>query len=160
MFSDTWLACVSYQRRRLEVIHDLHEKYGSFVRLAPNHISIALPDAQPLIYRHGNGSLKSSFYDVFVTTSRSLFTVRERQSHTCKWKIISHSFSQKSVLEFQPYVRRYVGQLLGRWEKLYDQALKGVSGEIEAEAGRVVMEGFGSTAFHGQTMSRSISSVI
>lgn len=127
-FSDVWLACVSYQGRRSEVIHDLHKKYGPVVRLAPNHVSVALPDAQNLVYGHGNGTLKSSFYDVFVTTSLSLFTVRERQSHTRKRKIISNSFSQKSVLELQPYIRRYVAQLLGQWEKLYDKALKGMSG--------------------------------
>ncbi|KAG7445087.1 cytochrome P450 monooxygenase pc-bph [Guyanagaster necrorhizus] len=128
-FSDVWLAYVSYQGHRSVVIHDLHKKYGPFVRLAPNHISVALSDAQPLVYGHGNGALKSSFYDVFVTTSRSLFTVRDRQTHSRKRKIISHSFSQKNVLEFQPYVRRYVGQLLGQWEKLYDNALKGMSGK-------------------------------
>ncbi|KAK0489270.1 cytochrome P450 monooxygenase [Armillaria novae-zelandiae] len=128
-FSDVWLAYVSYQGNRSEVIHDIHKKYGPIVRLAPNHVSVALPDAQNLVYGHGNGALKSSFYDVFVTTSLSLFTVRDRQSHTRKRKIISNSFSQKSVLELQPYVRRYVAQLLGQWEKLYDKALKGMSGK-------------------------------
>ncbi|KAK0219526.1 hypothetical protein EDD85DRAFT_342069 [Armillaria nabsnona] len=51
-FSDAWLGCVSYKGHRSEVIHDLHMKYGSFVRLAPNHISVARADALPLVYGH------------------------------------------------------------------------------------------------------------
>ncbi|KAK0202481.1 cytochrome P450 monooxygenase [Desarmillaria ectypa] len=128
-FSDVWLANVTYKGHRSEVIHDLHKKYGPFVRIAPNHVSVAVSDAHSTVYGHGNGALKSPFYDAFITTSLGIFTARERQTHTRKRKIISHTFSQKSVLEFEPHVRRYVGQLLGQWEKLYDKALKGMSGE-------------------------------
>ncbi|KAK0501634.1 cytochrome P450 monooxygenase [Armillaria luteobubalina] len=128
-FSDAWLAYVSHQGRRSEIIHDLHRKYGPFVRIAPNHVSVAVSDAQPMVYGHGNGTLKSSFYDAFITTSISIFTTQDRQTHTRKRKIISHTFSQKSVLEFEPHVHRYVGQLLGQWDKLYDKAMRGMSGE-------------------------------
>ncbi|KAK0244643.1 cytochrome P450 monooxygenase [Armillaria nabsnona] len=128
-FSDAWLGYVSHQGHRSEVVHDLHRKYGPFVRIAPNHISVALLDALPIVYGHGNGALKSPFYDAFVTTSRGLFDTRDRQTHTRKRKIISHTFSQRSVLEFEPHVRRYIGQLLGQWDKLYDKALKDMSGE-------------------------------
>ncbi|KAK0214873.1 cytochrome P450 monooxygenase [Armillaria fumosa] len=136
-FSDAWLAYVVHQGHRSEVIHDLHRKHGPFVRIAPNHVSVALSDAQPMVYGHGNGTLKSSFYDAFLTTSISIFTARDRQIHTRKRKIISHTFSQKSVLEFEPHVHRYVGQLLGQWDKLYDKAVKGMSGkEGEGWTGR------------------------
>ncbi|KAK0203125.1 cytochrome P450 monooxygenase [Desarmillaria ectypa] len=136
-FSDAWLASVAYQGRRSEVVHDLHRKYGPFVRIAPNHISVGLTDAHALVYGHGNGALKSPFYDVFTSTSPGLFDVRDRQTHTRKRKIISHTFSQKSVLEFEPYVRSYVSQLLGQWDKLRDKALKGMSGkEGEGWTGR------------------------
>ncbi|PBK69145.1 cytochrome P450 [Armillaria solidipes] len=128
-FSDAWLGYVSHQGHRSEVIYDLHRKYGPFVRIAPNHVSVAVSDAQSMVYGHGNGALKSSFYDVFITTSIGIFTARDRPTHTRKRKIISHTFSQKSVLEFEPHVHRYVGQLLGQWDKLYDKALKGMSGE-------------------------------
>ncbi|KAK0202475.1 cytochrome P450 monooxygenase pc-bph [Desarmillaria ectypa] len=136
-FSDAWLGFVGYQGRRSEVVHDLHRKYGPFVRIAPDHISVALTDAQPLVYGHGNGALKSPFYDVFASTSPGLFDVRDRQAHTRKRKIISHTFSQKNVLEFALHVRSYVSQLLGQWDKLHDKALKGMSGkEGEGWTGR------------------------
>ncbi len=131
-----------------------------------------------MVYGHGNGALKSSFYDVFITTSIGIFTARDRPTHTRKRKIISHTFSQKSVLEFEPHVHRYVGQLLGQWDKLYDKALKGMSGE-EGEGwtgrdGRLWMDCLPckraplyqpiSCTYYfysqGQTISRLISSVI
>ncbi|KAK0434863.1 cytochrome P450 monooxygenase [Desarmillaria tabescens] len=128
-FSDAWLGCVSYKGHRSEIIHDLHMRYGSFVRIAPNHISVARADALSVVYGHGNGALKSSFYDAFVSITRGLFNIRDRVNHTRKRKIVSHVFSQKSVLEFEPHVHRYLRQLLGQWDRLYDNALKGMSGD-------------------------------
>ena len=51
---------------------------GTFVRLAPNHLSIADADAIQVVYAHGNGSLKSDFYDAFVSIQRGLFNTRSR----------------------------------------------------------------------------------
>ncbi len=91
------------------------------MRLAPNHISVARADALSLVYGHGNGALKSSFYDAFVSITQGLFNIRDRVNHSRKRKIVSHIFSQKSVLEFEPHVNRYIGQLLGQWDRLGDE---------------------------------------
>ncbi|KAK7462809.1 hypothetical protein VKT23_007389 [Stygiomarasmius scandens] len=133
-FSDIWLGVVSLQGHRSENVHKLHEKYGTFVRIAPNHISVAAPDALGIIYAHGNGALKSEFYDAFVSIQRGVFNTRDRNEHTRKRKIISHIFSQKSVIEFEPQIRLYVSQLLDQWSRLYDLALQGKSGD-EGEGG-------------------------
>ncbi|KAF9043501.1 cytochrome P450 monooxygenase [Hymenopellis radicata] len=136
-FSDLWLGWVSYHGHRSEVVHEMHRKYGPFVRLAPNHVSVAVPDALGVIYGHGNGAMKSPFYDAFVSIQRGLFNTRNRQDHTRKRKIISHIFSQKSVLEFEPQIRTYVGQLIGQWERLFDLSMKGQTGlEGEGWSGR------------------------
>lgn len=102
---------------------------GPIVRIAPNHVSVADPDALAEIYAHGNGALKSTFYDAFVSIKRGLFNTRDRTEHTRKRKIVSHIFSQKNVLEFEPHVRMYIGQLLSQWDRLYDMAVKGMSGD-------------------------------
>ncbi|KAF8893218.1 cytochrome P450 monooxygenase pc-bph [Gymnopilus junonius] len=106
----------------------MHQKYGPIVRLAPNHVSVAIPDALGIVYGHGNGALKSNFYDAFVSIERGVFNTRDREEHTRKRKIVSHIFSQKNVVEFVPHIRLYVGMLLNQWDRLYDQALKGLSG--------------------------------
>lgn len=134
--SDLWLGYHSANGHRSEVVHALHEKYGRIVRIAPNHVSIASPDALQTIYAHGNGALKSNFYDAFVSIQRGLFNTRDRAEHSRKRKLVSHIFSQKSVLEFEPYIRVYVKELSEQWSRLYELALKGERGdEGEGEGG-------------------------
>ncbi|KAL4079574.1 cytochrome P450 [Scleroderma citrinum] len=127
-FSDLWLGWVTSQGHRSDVVHELHKKYGPLVRLAPNHVSIANPEALQIVYAHGNGSLKSDFYDAFVSIHRGLFNTRDRAQHTRKRKIISHIFSPKNVLEFEPIARSYVRQLLKQWDRLYESAMEGGRG--------------------------------
>ncbi|KAJ3565643.1 hypothetical protein NP233_g7498 [Leucocoprinus birnbaumii] len=133
-FTDIWLGYVSKKGHRSEVIHEVHRKYGPIVRIAPNHISIADPDALAVVYAHGNGATKSNFYDAFVSIRRGVFNVRDRNEHTRKRKIISHIFSQKNVMEFEPHIRLYVTQLLQQWDRLFGMAVKGLSGD-EGESG-------------------------
>ncbi|KAF9260594.1 cytochrome P450 [Marasmius fiardii PR-910] len=133
-FSDAWLIGTAVSGHRSERVHKLHEKYGPIVRLAPNHLSIATSSALQTVYAHGNSALKSQFYDAFVSIQRGLFNTRDRAEHTRKRKIVAHIFSQKSVVEFEPHVRMYVGQLLDQWERLCNKAVKGESGR-EGEGG-------------------------
>ena len=91
-------------------------------------MSIADPDALQIVYAHGNGSLKSNFYDAFVSIHRGLFNTRNRTDHGRKRKIVSHIFSLKSVLEFEPYIRLHIGELLRQWDKLAEGGKKGLSG--------------------------------
>lgn len=150
-FSDLWLGWVSSHGHRSDIVHELHKKYGTvpmstchcniidaregpLVRLAPNHVSIANPDALHIVYAHGNGSLKSDFYDAFVSIHRGLFNTRDRAQHTRKRKIVSHTFSPKSMLEFEPIARSYVDQLFKQWDRLYDSAIKGGAG-TDGESG-------------------------
>jgi len=133
-FSDIWLGTVAPAGHRSEVVHDLHNKYGTFLRIAPNHLSIADPDAIQIVYAHGNGSLKADFYDAFVSIQRGLFNTRSRPEHARKRKIVSHIFSQKSVLEFEPHVRLHVRNLCSQWDRLCELGAKGLEG-TEGEGG-------------------------
>ena len=99
------------------------------MRLAPNHVSIADPDALQIVYAHGNGSLKSDFYDAFASIHRNVFNVRDRADHTRKRKIVSHAYSLKSVLELEPHIRLHIGELLRQWDKLVEGGKKGLLGE-------------------------------
>ncbi|KAI9062240.1 cytochrome P450 monooxygenase pc-bph [Trametes sanguinea] len=132
--SDIWLGKVAADGHRSERVHELHEKYGTFVRIAPNHLSIADPDALQVVYGHGTGTLKSDFYDAFVSIERGLFNTRSRPEHARKRKIVSHIFSQKSVLEFEPHVRAHLIQLFKQWDKLCEGGEKGLAGD-EGEGG-------------------------
>ncbi|EIN08191.1 cytochrome P450 monooxygenase pc-bph [Punctularia strigosozonata HHB-11173 SS5] len=133
-FSDAWLGWVAAKGHRSEVVHEMHAQYGPVVRIAPNHVSIAEPQALQIVYAHGNGSLKSNFYDAFVSIQRGLFNTRNRADHARKRKIVSAIFSMKNVLEFEPHVREYVGLLIKQWDRLCAEAVKGGSGD-EGEGG-------------------------
>ncbi|TFY76249.1 hypothetical protein EWM64_g7765 [Hericium alpestre] len=136
-YSDLWLARVTAQGNRSEVVHELHKQYGPYARIAPNHLSVSDPAALQEIYAHGSGTMKSNFYDAFVSIQRGLFNVRDRVAHARKRKIVSHIFSQKSVLDFEPHVREYVKMLIRQWDGLFDSAVKGGSGpEGEGWEGR------------------------
>ncbi|OCH91279.1 cytochrome P450 [Obba rivulosa] len=139
-FSDAWLGWVAAHGHRSEVVHELHKKHGTFVRLAPNHVSVADPDAIQLVYAHGNGSLKADFYDAFVSIQRGLFNTRSRAEHARKRKIVSHIFSQKNVLEFEPHVRAHIRALVAQWDRLCDLGRKGLEG-TEGEGGWVGRDG-------------------
>lgn len=127
--SDIWLGWIAAQGHRSETVHELHKQYGTFVRIAPNHVSISDPEAIQYVYAHGNGTTKSNFYDAFVSIRRGLFNTRSRPEHARKRKIVSHIFSMKSVMEFEPYTRLHVAQLLKQWDRLYELGIKGASGE-------------------------------
>ncbi|KAA1118631.1 hypothetical protein PGTUg99_006590 [Puccinia graminis f. sp. tritici] len=103
-FSRLWLGYATRFGNRYQIIHQLHQKHGRFVRIAPNELSIADPDAVHIVLGHGTGTTKSKFYDAFVAIHRGLFNTRDRADHTRKRKIISSTFSQKSILEFEPYI--------------------------------------------------------
>ena len=126
--TESMVRCVVCTRLLTKTLVNVLWHIGPFVRLAPNHVSIAEPDALALIYAHGNGALKSEFYDAFVSIRRGVFNTRDRNEHTRKRKIISHIFSQKSVLEFEPQIRSYVATFIKQWDRLCDGALKGMSG--------------------------------
>ncbi|KZT64511.1 cytochrome P450 [Daedalea quercina L-15889] len=143
-FSDVWLGRVAAQGHRSETVHELHKKYGTFVRLAPNHLSISDPAAIQDVYAHGNGATKSNFYDAFVSITRGLFNTRSRADHTRKRKVVAHVFSQKSVLEFEPYTRVHVSALFTQWDRLCELGAKGLEGKEgegwRGEGGRLWMD--------------------
>ena len=57
-FSNLWLMYQCRMGRRYKAVDDAHKKYGKFVRVQPDHVSIADVDAIGVIYGHGNGFLK------------------------------------------------------------------------------------------------------
>jgi len=58
-FSNLWYLYENRRTRRYKTVYDLHEKHGKLVRIQPNQVSIADPDAIPIVYGHGTGFLKS-----------------------------------------------------------------------------------------------------
>ncbi|KDN51978.1 putative benzoate 4-monooxygenase cytochrome P450 [Tilletiaria anomala UBC 951] len=138
-FSDIWLVLQAKSGHRSENVHVLHKKYGKFVRLAPNHISVADHEALQPVYGHSTGTLKAPFYSAFVPPRpfpRGLFNTQDRAEHSRKRKIVSHTFAPRSIVQFEPFIRREAHLLLERWDELSVQA------EEEAAQGPRGLKGF------------------
>lgn len=116
-FTNLWLLLKCRQGNRYLAVDDAHKKYGPMIRIQPHHVSIADADAIPIIYGHGNGMLKSEYYDAFVSIRRGLFNTRDRAEHTRKRKTVSHTFSAKSVGQFEQYMHHNLELLQKQWDQ-------------------------------------------
>ncbi|KAJ5641339.1 Benzoate 4-monooxygenase [Penicillium lividum] len=119
-FSYLWLLLQTRQGKRFLSVDAAHAKYGKFVRISPNQVSIADDEAINAVYGHGNGFLKADFYDAFVSIRRGLFNTRDRHEHTRKRKTVSHTFSAKSIGQFEQYIHGNVELFVKQWNKLSD----------------------------------------
>ncbi|KAK3686575.1 hypothetical protein LTR37_019680 [Vermiconidia calcicola] len=121
-FSNLWVMYECRRCRRYLTVHKLHQKHGKLVRITPNHVSIADPDAIPVVYGHGTGFLKSEYYDAFVSIRRGLFNTRDREEHTRKRKTVSHTFSAKSIGQFEQYIHGNLELLAKQWDRMSKEA--------------------------------------
>ncbi|KAI5194696.1 cytochrome p450 benzoate 4-monooxygenase [Aureobasidium subglaciale] len=114
-FSNIWLAYHARRGQKFAAVDEAHSKYGKLVRVGFNHVSIADERGIQAVYAHGNGFLKSSFYEAFVSGVPGVFNTRDRVQHTRKRKIVAHAFSPGAVNAFETHMadnlRRWVGQL-------------------------------------------------
>ncbi|RDW74534.1 cytochrome P450 [Aspergillus mulundensis] len=111
-WSNFWLLLQTRLGHRFISVDNAHKKYGKLVRIAPRQVSIADDAAIQAIYGHGNGFLKADFYDAFVSIRRGLFNTRDRAEHTRKRKTVSHTFSAKSIGQFEQYIHHNIENLV------------------------------------------------
>ncbi|KAF9877254.1 hypothetical protein CkaCkLH20_05520 [Colletotrichum karsti] len=130
-FTNFWLLYVVRRGDRYSTVDKLHKELGPVVRIQPNHVSIADDDAIQIIYGHGNGFLKSNFYDAFVSIQRGLFNTRDRHEHSRKRKIVSHTFSVKSIGQFEPYMHGNLALFVKRWDELIKNSPGGKGAVID-----------------------------
>ena len=62
----------------------------------------------------------SEYYDAFVSIQRGLFNTRDRAEHTRKRKTVSHTFSAKSIAQFEPYIQHSLSELVKQWDSKCD----------------------------------------
>lgn len=60
----------------------------------------------------------SEYYDAFVSIRRGLFNTRDRIEHTRKRKIVSHTFSAKSIGQFEQYIHANLELFYSKWSRL------------------------------------------
>lgn len=101
-----WRAWHNLRWQHYAAVDDAHRRFGTHVRIAPNHISILDPVAPQQIYGHGANMLKSDWYDAAAGPHRNLADTRDKAEHQGKRKMLAHTFAAKTVLVFEPILRQ------------------------------------------------------
>lgn len=100
--SPFWLIRASRREERSERVLNLHRKYGDFVRIAPNHVSIDCPDALAEVYSHKARLSKGPYYDAFMQGPLNVFNMRDHHEHSKRKRILNPAFSESSLTKFEP----------------------------------------------------------
>jgi benzoate 4-monooxygenase len=76
----------------------------------------------------------SEYYDAFVSIRRGLFNTRDRAEHTRKRKVVSHTFSAKSIGQFEQYIHANLELFFQKWTKLGKQQANSKTGYASIDA--------------------------
>jgi cytochrome P450 len=108
-------------------IKELHDKYGDVVRTGRNELSFTSAAAFKDIHtRHG--PWKTAFpkdpetYPAPANGVHSILTVRSDADHSRYRRLLSHAFSEKSLQEQAPLIKKYIDMFINR---LHENASKG-----------------------------------
>ncbi|GES61892.1 cytochrome P450 [Aspergillus terreus] len=101
---------VDVARGRPEITqYKLHQKYGDYVRLGPNVVSVRNPDIVKTIYGINKGYRKTDFYRVQQQLAKgkptpTLFTTLDEDFHAAIKRPVSSAYSMSTLTEFEPFV--------------------------------------------------------
>ena len=110
----------AFRARMVNSINSLHQQYGPVVRIGPDQVSFNSLSAMRTIYGAGSGFERSKFYRMFDVYGRpNLFTFGPGQEHRERKKLISHIYSNQSILgaDFTMLVKRKVVAYLALIER-------------------------------------------
>jgi cytochrome P450 len=110
--SSLWRIWQNLKRKHYQAIDEAHQKLGTHVRIAPNHVSISDPAAMPEIYGHGANLLKDAFYDGGAGEFRNLADTRVKAEHQAKRRMLGHVFAQRSVTNLEPAIASCIETLM------------------------------------------------
>jgi len=104
-FSRLWkVRSVASGRTHLEHI-DLHRKYGPVVRIAPNEVSVASPEAARSLLSAGKRFFKTDFYGVFPPPENpDIFTEVREDVHAQKKRVANVPYSMAAMQQLSPFI--------------------------------------------------------
>ncbi|OJD30274.1 cytochrome p450 [Diplodia corticola] len=112
-----WSQYCAYKGTVSYKVHDLHQKYGPVVRIAPDELIYINPEAWKDIYGHRNGveeNKKHPSRDNEPEGQSPTIINAEKAHHSTLRRLLSHSFSEKSMKDQEPVIRSYIDLLIER----------------------------------------------
>src|SRR6202012_3849019 len=106
-FSRLWIVTSVAGGRLEHTQRALHTRYGPLVRIAPNEVSVAAPDAVKSVFAIKSGFTKTDFYTPFapnITRHGDHFAQRAEQKHAERRKYVNGIYSMSTILESEQYI--------------------------------------------------------
>ncbi|EXJ65327.1 hypothetical protein A1O7_01668 [Cladophialophora yegresii CBS 114405] len=132
-YTKWWLVYKTWAGVRAKTIHELHLKYGPWVRVSPNEISTSDSKAITAIYGVNSEFTKTEFYQYqlrgMTDAKPELFTMADRKAHAKRRRELAHLFSMSTITEYEDIIQRNVRECLdlisaegkeGKASNLYD----------------------------------------
>lgn len=96
----------------------LHRKYGPLVRIAPQEVSIASPEAARIVLSAGKGFHKTDFYGVFPPPENpDIFTETREDVHAVKKRVANVPYSMAAMRQLSPFIDDTIDLLVSRLEE-------------------------------------------
>jgi Cytochrome P450 len=104
-FSRLWkVISIASGHTHLDFI-ELHRKYGPVVRIAPNELSIASPEAARTLLSAGKRFYKTPFYGVFPPPENpDIFTETREEVHAQKKRVANVPYSMAAMQQLSPFI--------------------------------------------------------
>jgi len=106
---------ISKKLQQYVEVHQLHSKYGDFVRVGPTELSIIHPEAAAAIHSTSSPCSKGPWYAGIPR--KSIQSTRDKAHHQRRRRVWDQGFSAKALREYEPRIAFHVGRLLGRVEE-------------------------------------------
>lgn len=122
-FTSLYRAWLVYKRNAHDVQLGLHRKYGNVVRLGPDTVSVSGQDYLS-IYGIGKGFVKSDYYKVFQNIvngkrAASLVAMTDESEHSKTKRLVAHTYSLSTLVEYEPLVDLTTSMFLDTMEKRF-----------------------------------------
>lgn len=118
-----WLFKRLNQQTAIYQIQELHKKYGKYVRIGPDTLSISDADLHEVAFAQRKEFRKASWYDATLP-DLTLHTTRDKALHDRRRRTWAPAFSDKALREYEPKVRTHNHQLLGEMQKREGQPME------------------------------------
>lgn len=93
----------------------LHQQYGDFIRIGPNHLSVTDPAGVQVLFGPQTKCSKSPEYDADYP-SQSMHTIRDKETHAKRRRIWASAFSDKALRGYESRIEVYNDLLVKRIE--------------------------------------------
>ncbi|KAL1970353.1 hypothetical protein VTN77DRAFT_5513 [Rasamsonia byssochlamydoides] len=127
-------------------LHELHQQYGSHVRVAPNFVSVNTVQGLHDIYGHGKRLKKADFYNAFpaIKGVYNTHNVIDKTVHGRKRRVLSQAFSDSALKGMEDlmllHIRQFCSIMAG---ERYGKDIKREHGGDEKVAVRNLADWFG-----------------